>query len=73
MSSNISVFTSDCVLLYGLEEVKPATIVVDITSGKIIEVKETRASRQDFPDVTDNQWFDAGRKLILPGLVECVS
>lgn len=72
MSTNISVFTSENVLLYGLDEVKPATIIVDTSTGKITEVKESRASRQDFPDVADNQWFDVGKNLILPGLVECV-
>lgn len=70
MSSRIAVFTSDNVLLFGSDETKPATIVVDTVTGKIVRVNESRGQREEYPDVTDNHWFDAGRRMILPGLVE---
>lgn len=70
MSSNKIVFTSNNVLLAGSDSCKPATIVVDRVAGKIVEVKETRSRRVDFPDITDDSWVDAGEKWVLPGLVE---
>ena len=72
MSSQISIFISNNVLLLGKDQPKPATIVVDNNTGKIVEVKESRATREEYPDVTDEHWIDAGDKMILPGLVEYV-
>lgn len=72
MSSTKIVFTSNNVLLAGSNSCKPATIIADRVTGKIVEVKETRSTRADFTDVTDDSWVDAGEKWILPGLVEYV-
>ncbi|EJD00776.1 allantoinase [Fomitiporia mediterranea MF3/22] len=70
MSSNKVVFTSNNVLLPGNESCKPATVIADKTTGKIVEVRESRSSRSDFPEANDNEWIDAGDKSILPGLVD---
>lgn len=72
MSSDKLIFTSDNILLAGSPSCKPATLVVDRATGKVVEVRETRSTRSDFPDVADDAWIDAGEKCILPGLVECV-
>ena len=50
----------------------PATIRIDVPSGKIVEI--TREFQlNDAHNEHDILWIDAGDKLVLPGLVECVS
>lgn len=68
--SNQRVFTGSNVLLAGQTNPQPATIVVDITTGKITDIQSGRRARQDFPATEVTHWLDAGERLILPGLVE---
>ncbi|OCH94586.1 allantoinase [Obba rivulosa] len=63
------VFTAKQVLLDGNDPV-PATIIVDITSGRIVDIKPYICTRLEYADVDDTNWIDAGEKLILPGLVD---
>ncbi|KAI5117578.1 hypothetical protein M0805_005640 [Coniferiporia weirii] len=70
MSPGIFVVTSQNVLLSGWDKPSPATLIVDKTSGKIIEVRKMRTAREDFQDATDENWLDASEKWILPGLVD---
>ena len=66
------VFTSNKVLLPGNEDGVPATIVVNTASGKIVENRQQRSVRSDFPGIPDQCWIDSGDKWLLPGLVEFV-
>jgi allantoinase len=66
------IFTGSNVLLADQHKPQPAAIVVDINTGKITEILPGHRSRQQFPGLSDDQWYDAGEKLILPGLVEYV-
>lgn len=61
------VFTGNRVVLPGADQPTPATIVVDIQTGKIIDTSPGRSSPDDQLDV---DFIDAGDKIILPGLVE---
>lgn len=47
----------------------PATIIVDRSSGKIIDVRPIRLSRQQLI-LESVEWIDAGDNIVLPGLVE---
>jgi allantoinase len=49
----------------------PATIVVDRSTGKIIDVRRSRVPREQlmFDSV---EWIDAGDNIVLPGLIEYV-
>lgn len=68
---SIRVFTSSNVLLTGSTEPHPATIEVDTTTGKITAIHNKRSvSTTDYPDLTENDFHDAGDAWILPGLVE---
>ena len=64
------VFTGQNVVLPGQDQPTPATIVVDGLTGKITDITDVHAARHEFPDVPESHWVDAGRKVILPGLVE---
>ncbi|PAV20598.1 allantoinase [Pyrrhoderma noxium] len=66
----LRVFTSNKVLLPGNEDGVPATIVVNIASGKIVEIRQQRSVRSDFPGIPDQCWIDSGDKWLLPGLVD---
>ncbi|KAH8115738.1 allantoinase [Phellopilus nigrolimitatus] len=70
MSSGVLIFTSDNILLTGSQKLAPATLIVEKSTGKILEVKETRSTRADFPEIADDDWVDAGDRWILPGLVD---
>ena len=70
MADTRLVFTSSNVLLPGSDSCTPGTIVVDKATGKIAEIRSTHTSHADFPDISDENWIDAGDKWILPGLVE---
>jgi len=61
------------VLLPGISEPSPATIVVNKSSGKIIEVREGQYNREQLGLETKSvEWVEAGNSIVLPGLVECV-
>lgn len=71
--SSRRVFTGQNVFVDGV--LKPATVVVDLNSGKIADIIHAHRAHDpvDFPDVDDAHWIDAGDKYIIPGLVECVT
>jgi len=68
----ILVCTGRNVLLPEEDTLGPATIRIDIPSGKIIEITQ-EFQLNDGHDNHEILWIDAGDKLVLPGLVECVS
>ncbi len=60
-------------LLPGCEHPKPACMIIDKASGKIIEVMHRQASPKDFAlDEGTVEWIDSGDYFVLPGLVEYV-
>ncbi|RPD55615.1 allantoinase [Lentinus tigrinus ALCF2SS1-7] len=69
MSSKRAVFTGRNVVLGGGQP-RPATVIADVESGKIIDVLDKVSSRAEFPDVGDAHWTDAGNHYILPGIVD---
>ena len=68
---NKRVFTSRNVVLSDGRP-RPATLIVDVDTGKITDILDRTSARTDFPDVGDADWFDAGDRHLLPGIVECV-
>ncbi|KAK7053281.1 Allantoinase [Paramarasmius palmivorus] len=70
--SNYKVIASSRVLLPDTEELCPAAIVVDSSSGKIRDVLPGQYSANDssssFP--SGAQWIDVGEQVVLPGLVD---
>lgn len=64
------IITSRNVLLPAHHEACPATIHVDLASGKIYHVQLFHGSKADCPD--DATFIDYGDLYIIPGLVECV-
>jgi allantoinase len=68
------IFTSDHVLLPGASDPSPATVIVDVASGKITSVEHGKKLQSDFADadVDEADFIDAGDLWILPGLVEYV-
>ncbi|TDL17681.1 allantoinase [Rickenella mellea] len=64
------VFTSSNVLLPGSTHPAAATIEVDLASRKIVAVHDDVLTRSDYPHISDERWFDAEDKWILPGLVD---
>ena len=63
------VFTGRNVVL-GDGQPQPATVIVDVTEGKILDVLNTVSVRSDLPGVRDVDWIDVGDKYLLPGIVE---
>ena len=63
------VFTGRNVVL-GDGQPQPATVIVDVTEGRILDVLNTVSARSDFPAVHDVDWIDVGDKYLLPGIVE---
>ena len=70
MSGRRIVFTGDNVLVDHRGDPRPATLIVDKPTGKITEIVLGRHDRAAHPDVSDDDWIDAGDKFVLPGLVE---
>ncbi|KAF9811500.1 hypothetical protein IEO21_06584 [Rhodonia placenta] len=70
MAARYRVFTGTNVLLDSDDQPRPATIVVDVKTGKITDVRSGTGHRAAFPDVSDADWIDAGDNLVLPGLVD---
>lgn len=69
--NTLLVLTSDQVLLDTSEAPSPATIEVDLASGKIVAVHKGRRDRgEHYADLSDEFWVDAGDLFLLPGLVE---
>ena len=67
---NIRIFGGRRVLLPGRDEPIPASIHVDLTTGKIIAINEGRYERSDLNPDREDHWIDAGENIIIPGLVE---
>lgn len=65
------VFTASNVLFP--EGSSPGTIEVDDATGKILACHRERATRSNYPHLSEDEWFDAGDKWILPGVVEYVT
>lgn len=74
--AELIVCTGKGALLSDVDEPTPATIVIDRVTGKITEIQTIYQSRTEFeaahPSATIAAWVDAGDKIIIPGLVECV-
>ena len=75
--SQFLVCSSQCVLLPETDIPQPATVVVDISTGKITDIRLGTYSRSDLtlylPSNSEIAWVDAKDKIILPGLIEYVS
>lgn len=67
MSDQILVVTGRNVLLPNSDQPQPATITVDIGTGKITDI-QTVYTQQSLGGKT--AFVDAGDKFVLPGLVE---
>lgn len=70
--TDLLVLTSRRVVLPEADDLAPATIEVDLATGKIAAVHQGLKSRDEYPLLPDERWVDAGDKCILPGLVESV-
>ncbi|KAG8922433.1 hypothetical protein FRC02_011859 [Tulasnella sp. 418] len=68
--SSLLVVTSSNVLLPGQDNPSPATIEVDLTTGKFSAVHNEKKNHSDYQNVSDTNWIDAGDLYILPGLVD---
>lgn len=70
--SDLLVCTGSRVLLPEYDEPNPATIIVDKSSGKIVDVRRDRITHDQLAlDAILVEWLDAGERVVLPGLVEC--
>ncbi|CDO77124.1 hypothetical protein BN946_scf184606.g6 [Trametes cinnabarina] len=49
---------------------QPATVITDVSTGKIIDILHGISPRSSFADVADEDWIDSGDKYILPGIVD---
>jgi len=74
--SQFLVCSGQRVLLPETDIPQPATVIVDMLTGKITDVRLGKHSRSDLtlylPSNSEITWIDAGSKIILPGLVEYV-
>ncbi|KAF9012348.1 hypothetical protein BDQ17DRAFT_1232080 [Cyathus striatus] len=68
---SIIVCTGFHVLLPDSSEPQPATITVDLTTGKITHIRKEHLIRDETLELdADIIWIDAGHKFVLPGLVD---
>jgi allantoinase len=67
MSNHSLVVTSRNALLPGSDHLQPATITVNIDTGKITDIRTVYAERSPGGETT---FIDAGEKFVLPGLVK---
>jgi allantoinase len=65
----LHIFTGDRVLLPGRDEPVAATVEVNLETGKITAIQETKWTRSESTADIGN-WTDAGDNVIIPGLVE---
>jgi hypothetical protein len=63
------VCTGANVLLPGATDPVPATLVVDRSTGKIIDVRPTQLTREQLI-LESVEWIDAADSIVLPGLIE---
>ena len=64
--------TGNNVLLPGHDGPQPATLKIDVGSGKITDIQHKHIIGSNFASELSIKWIDAGDQYILPGLVECV-
>lgn len=62
--------TSRNLILPGDPVPRPATITIDTSTGKIIDIHPGYQPGGESPDDADVAWIDVGGKYVLPGLVE---
>jgi allantoinase len=65
------VCTGSKVLLPECTAPVPATVIVDRSTGKIIDVRQSQISHEQLT-LESVEWIDAGDNIVLPGLVEYV-
>lgn len=71
--SDLLILSAAKALLPEHEHPTPATIIVHKSSGKIVEVRHGQFTPEELGIATDGiEWIDAGKNIILPGLVEYV-
>ena len=63
------VFTGRNVVL-GDGQPQPATVIVDVTEGRILDVLNSVSVRSSHPDIPDEHWIDVDDKYLIPGIVE---
>ena len=64
--------TGKNVLLPGNDIPQPATLKIDVGSGKITDIQYKHIVGSNFASELPIKWIDAGDRFILPGLVEWV-
>lgn len=57
-------------MLPGQDHPQPASIFVDVATGKITDITHGQSVKGDFPDIPDSEWIDAGDRIVIPGIVE---
>ncbi|KAF9566750.1 allantoinase [Agrocybe pediades] len=63
--------TGSRVLLPGADQLSPASILIDKSSGKIIQVQQGELSPDQLGlEVLAVEWIQAGQSVVLPGLVD---
>ncbi len=69
--NTLLVCTGSKVLLPETNEPIPATIIVDKSSGKFVDIRQGQITPDQLAlDATSVEWLDAGESIVLPGLVE---
>ncbi|KAI8971321.1 allantoinase [Trametes punicea] len=63
------IFTGRNVVLSGGQP-RPATVIADVSTGKIIDILDGAKPRSSFPELGDVDCIDAGDMYILPGVVD---
>ena len=70
--AEVLVCTGSKVLLPECADPVPATVIVDRSTGKIIDIRPSRISREQLTTFESVEWIDAADNIVLPGLVEYV-
>lgn len=64
------IISGNKVLLPDQDQPQPATIVLDPSTGKIVNILTKASVKADFPDVAAEDWIDAADNIVMPGIVE---
>ncbi|KAG9014570.1 hypothetical protein FRB94_011748 [Tulasnella sp. JGI-2019a] len=64
------VLVSSNVLVQGNTDPVPATIEVNLATGKIAAIHLELRNRSSYPAIPDERWINAGNLYILPGLID---
>ncbi|KDQ50281.1 hypothetical protein JAAARDRAFT_142213 [Jaapia argillacea MUCL 33604] len=70
MPPTTRIFSGRNVLLPDNPQPVPATVEVDLSSGKIISISPGARSKDSYPDIAAEDFIDAGDHIIIPGLVD---